>query len=808
MQLSELEDNTEQAAASVLSATNYDILSISNEQNLRDYEKELKSIYHSYVELSKNLSARYFDIGSMQQMQSERIRRNSLHHECFEGIKIINYQRNLLGMDECSNIGDISSFSTVSDKTKKDLDNRKNTNTSDVYVGVRHNTHIQQVPNTTSGFNPVTDNLLNLSLAPNPIGRSTPVENQRNYSSKTLLDNERLEGTMLSNPMVKGIISRYERFSETNTSPKLNSLDLNYKNPAVNGINKRNSNDDEHPFEVFENYFHHHPEKSPFKPYEPKRTVSQNLDRTRRVHYDSTTVGRAVSYEEEIGYPPTEIKHCESFKNPSSYDTRKELFNACKGRTQTRSPVSVLLSEDSEDDVYHPSNLTRNPKYIHRPITARSRDNSEDELYHHPGKFKSINSRKSLPRYGTYRERRQDLKKVEPHLHMSYRVENSDDSDENLHWRKKKFHHKRLDKRHSFDLSQDITILEKERTQKDDLKCRSPRNEGQLRHGDTYFRKMELFKPSLPLFTGEPHMYHAWLRLLTNEFEDIELSSVDKIKILMANTSEEPLKLIQGLFYAGANNPDKALENIWRSLNQQFGSNMHVASSIGKKIMEFPSIKYMSQGKEVRELLNLCQLIESYKSECLELTIYDLSTGMREIWSKLPDTLQNRWRAHGNKFERENCGKSPTLAIFILFLEEQSIEMSNPNYEKIRFANKPQTKVLRTDVESHQQEIDNSDTNVPRKNFNCPVHQTDRHLLTECFEFKKLPYIEKRNILIEFRRCFRCVEKHLLKNCPNETKCEKCNGNHIVLMHNDDYRSNYRDSPPPPTDESDTPYQD
>jgi len=306
---------------------------------------------------------------------------------------------------------------------------------------------------------------------------------------------------------------------------------------------------------------------------------------------------------------------------------------------------------------------------------------------------------------------------------------------------------------------------------------------------DNYFRKRELFKPTLPPFTGEPHRFHAWLNLIMNELSGIDLNPIDQIKVLMANTSGDPLKLIEGLFYAGASHPERALEKIWSSLHRQFGSDIQVSSSLLRKVKEFPAIKYMSQGKDVRELLNICELIDSYKDECNELKIFDLSSGLREIWTKLPDPIINRWRSFGNQYEKDNFGASPSLTVFIDFLEDQANEICNPNYEKSWSVEgtrpKLNLKTFQTNVEPTTEEsvIPESETN-----YNCPLHATNSHQLAECNKFKSLPHANKRETLVEHQRCFRCVGKHMIKNCNIEIQCEKCNGNHLTLMHNDDYR--------------------
>ena len=311
---------------------------------------------------------------------------------------------------------------------------------------------------------------------------------------------------------------------------------------------------------------------------------------------------------------------------------------------------------------------------------------------------------------------------------------------------------------------------------------------------DNYLRKMQLFKPSLPKFSGEPHRFHAWVKLMECDLNSVQLTAVETIKVLMANTSDEPLKLIEDHFYAGASNPDLALRNIWIALKRQFGSDSQVSASLLRKIDEFPVVKGMNQGPKVRELLHLCKLIQSYMSDCDELYLFNLSSGQRKLWSKLPDTLQYRWRSYGSDHER-NFGSTPKLHDFIHFLELQVNEMCNPNYDKYpsndtdKFKRTTATKVFKTDTDvlnsNDKKSLDYKDK---ARSFECCIHESDKHSLSQCKKFSQMSYDEKRKVLINNHRCFKCVGSHLIKNCPENVKCVKCDGNHCELMHNPSYK--------------------
>ena len=305
-----------------------------------------------------------------------------------------------------------------------------------------------------------------------------------------------------------------------------------------------------------------------------------------------------------------------------------------------------------------------------------------------------------------------------------------------------------------------------------------------------YFRRLELFQPSNCPFNGEPHRFLSWVRMMQNELHNVTVNSIDTIKVLLLNTSGEPHDLIQDHFVAGAAHPDRALDKIWRSLHQRFGSNTKVTSSLLKRVDDFVEIKSANQGKRLQELLHLCELTHSYMDACHELQIFNLSQGLRKLWTKLPENLQSRWRKYGNDFEMKNFGRTPLLTDFISFLEIQTAEMCNPNYEitpENETKRKTRTSVLRTDVSSSDtNEFDNINNNF---NDVCPLHERGSHTLQNCRQFNNYNYNDKRQVLRDFRRCFRCTGNHLLQRCNENVICQVCSGKHCTQLHDHEYHA-------------------
>ena len=156
--------------------------------------------------------------------------------------------------------------------------------------------------------------------------------------------------------------------------------------------------------------------------------------------------------------------------------------------------------------------------------------------------------------------------------------------------------------------------------------------------------------------------------------------------------------------------------------------------------------------------------------------------GQRQVWSKLPDWLQMKWRSQGHKFSQENAGSVPPFTSLIHFIEYTAGEISDPNFEKL-FEPKNNRTLRTADVDSTDQEKFPSE---------CIYHKKEGHTLVNCRVFNNLKYQEKQRFAIDNKLCFRCLGGHMVRECSSDAACAKCRGNHVTLMHRD--KGIYNDS--------------
>ena len=305
--------------------------------------------------------------------------------------------------------------------------------------------------------------------------------------------------------------------------------------------------------------------------------------------------------------------------------------------------------------------------------------------------------------------------------------------------------------------------------------------------------------PSAP-FRGEPHLFHDWLTSLYLRMDPLNLSSIDQIDVLYCNTEGHPRDLIKTFRIAYRSDPSYALDIILDKLRKRFGANREIASDLREKVEKFPLIRGSesdpSVARKLREYSDLCIILNSQIEAVRDLRLFNLPEGMELVRKKLPDFLNNSWRMFKARYEARN-GIYPDFKVLCDFLEEradllcsdlvQSLESSNFVSDKYLKTKRETMKALHVDLNAK------TESTVQRKNFNCPLHRTDKHDLSQCYTFKSLDIKVKRMLVSSYDLCYRCLKQHFVANCTAEIKCDRCKAtNHITVMHFDQPSSKYK----------------
>ena len=102
---------------------------------------------------------------------------------------------------------------------------------------------------------------------------------------------------------------------------------------------------------------------------------------------------------------------------------------------------------------------------------------------------------------------------------------------------------------------------------------------------------MELKRAPHSPFRGKASEFHNWLKALDRRMDELNLSPMDRIKVLEAHSDGPPKEVIKTFSIAFSHNPELALKTIITKLEKRFGGNVQVAVQIRSQLLKFPEIK-------------------------------------------------------------------------------------------------------------------------------------------------------------------------------------------------------------------------
>ena len=324
--------------------------------------------------------------------------------------------------------------------------------------------------------------------------------------------------------------------------------------------------------------------------------------------------------------------------------------------------------------------------------------------------------------------------------------------------------------------------------------------------------RVELMRgnPHLTFDGTKPEEFWGWHDEISSKFIAAGFESYprDMIQALRVHTDKRPRQTIVAYINAGIDDPHSALNEIWGTLKERYGSNDIVASCITRKIDKLKNVIHEDDDgamETIEDLHALCLHIRRLSSRCESLRHYASPEGMKILWRRMPDSFRKRWKVfYSDQLER---GLPITFDHLLEHINRFIRINSNPMFKKEPTRGK--FKTLRTEADSHSTTVAPRDKESSPGPKSCPFHPDSKpHSLSDCIVFKKYSYDERRQYAIKNRLCFNCLKNHLSTSCKANAKCSKCEGRHITVMHNDKYKDdnankNKRDKPKPPPNEND-----
>ncbi|XP_062819808.1 uncharacterized protein LOC134294043 [Anolis carolinensis] len=301
-------------------------------------------------------------------------------------------------------------------------------------------------------------------------------------------------------------------------------------------------------------------------------------------------------------------------------------------------------------------------------------------------------------------------------------------------------------------------------------------------------------------FSDKPEEFLLWKATFQRAIRDLKLLPEEELTLLAAWLGPASSSQVKKIYAAHVADPDKALEKAWARLQQRYGASTEIEASLMDKLQRFPALK-LKDFKLLWDLSDLLTELESAKEnpELPGLKCLDQHLSQRQILTKLPFTLQERWGQEVFNYKEAHSQAYPPFSHLVQFITRAARERNDPQTglptlyqgtqpEKAPKVEKKPSREAKRPVSVKAVETQHR-ANEPRsevKELLCPIHQKP-HSLANCREFSRKSYKERQQLVQKQGICFRCcgATPHFASNCKENVKCEKCNSlKHCTAMHN------------------------
>ena len=296
--------------------------------------------------------------------------------------------------------------------------------------------------------------------------------------------------------------------------------------------------------------------------------------------------------------------------------------------------------------------------------------------------------------------------------------------------------------------------------------------------------RQELLRGLKEQFTGEIELYWNWKETIKSRLLEIDATDSIEIQVLRANTQGRPHEIIRDLTIAGTFSPKTVVDNIWRDLDNRYGSEIRLTNHLFGKLHSFPKIKSPSQIEDIERLRSIGRHMEASAPRCTSLEVMNYPQSQIRLWDKMPDAFIKRWR-------NKSANKVLPLSVLLKEIDDFITEFSDPVFAIIPSA----PRVLRTELDSPPDAANSLTAGAPRRQDThrgtqedprwsgptspgretCVLHPNSQsHPLTKCTVFQKMGVISRRDVVQKFKLCFLCLGDHFQNRCRSGSRCEKC----------------------------------
>ena len=302
----------------------------------------------------------------------------------------------------------------------------------------------------------------------------------------------------------------------------------------------------------------------------------------------------------------------------------------------------------------------------------------------------------------------------------------------------------------------------------------------------------------VPVFSGDPLHYCAFIRAFETVIETRELDYAGRLYYLEQHTAGRAQELVQSCLYMKA---EDGYVKAKKLLESKFGQKHKIAMAYMDKVTNGPVIK----AEDADALEGFAVLLSSCTNTLKAIghsSKFESPDSMRKIIERLPPKLQASWRDNADRILNSEA-RDICIDDISLFVEQKARTLSNPVFGKLPCLEKekknckdrgsrskserPAGKQLSLVTISETKSALNSSADVlsavHSSKKNCLFCNAD-HNLTECSSFAKVPPTDRQEFVMKQRLCFSCLGGgHQSRSCHKRKPCIHCNKRHATVMH-------------------------
>ena len=322
-------------------------------------------------------------------------------------------------------------------------------------------------------------------------------------------------------------------------------------------------------------------------------------------------------------------------------------------------------------------------------------------------------------------------------------------------------------------------------------------------------RLASLPKREVPVFDGDPLAYRPFMQAFKHNIENKTTSNPDRLYFLEQYTAGQPKELVRSCLHLNA---ATGYPEALHLLKHHFGDDFKITTAYMDKALNWNPIR-MDDGQGLNSYALYLRSCGNAVRDLPYMAELDLPSNMKQIVSKLPFRLREKWRSVVRHIVDEKRQR-PRFYDLIEFMEKQAKIMLDPVFGEIKDtgstrARNPKTdlpymkssykKSFVTDVTpvaarkepdmvSNEKEKGNRTTDttaVKGEAFTKPcVFCKGNHTMESCQEILKIPHKEKVEFLKKQGFCFACLVKgHMSKTCKKRLTCHHCEKKHPTVLH-------------------------